>query len=222
MNLEQLRARFRLESDDMVQPYLWSDAAVTGWLNDAADEAANRALLIHDVSTTSVCQIAVTANVAAYPVHTSVINITRCAFVPTGDTQEVVLFGSTEYELDQETPGWRTMQEVPTAFVHKDTSIRLNRLPPAGMLHMEANRLPLAPMALATDAPELAAIHHRHLVQWALHRAFSIPDTETMDPQRAERADRQYTSIFGLRPDADTRRRQENSRPHRNACSWLG
>lgn len=222
MNLEQLRARFRLESDDMVQPYLWSDAAVTGWLNDAADEAANRALLIHDVNTTSVCQIAVTANVATYPVHTSVINITRCAFVPTGDTQEVVLFGSTEYELDRETPGWRTMQEVPTAFVHKDASIRLNRLPPAGMLHMEVNRLPLAPMALTTDTPELAAIHHRHLVLWALFKAFSVPDAEKVDPQRAALAEREFTQVFGPRPDADTRRRQEYSRPHHNTACWLG
>lgn len=223
MTLAQLIAQFRVDADDVATPVLFSDAAVTGWLNEAVDEAANRALLIHDVSTTAVCRITVTAGVAVYPVHTSVINITRCAFTPTDDENtEYELYGSTEYEQDKLQPGWRKLEEVPSAFIHKDTSLRLSRLPPAGVLDMEVNRLPLAAMALTTDTPELAAIHHRHLVLWALHRAFSIPDTETVDPIRAERAEREFTRVFGLRPDADARRRQEYSRPHHNTPSWLG
>lgn len=221
MTLAQLIAQFRVDADDAATPCLFSDAHITGWLNEAAEEAANRALLIHDVSTTAVCRIAVTAGVAVYPVHTSVINITRCAFTPTDDPDtEYELYGTTEYELDRLKTGWRSLEEIPGAFIHKDTSLRLSRLPPAGTLNMEVNRLPLALMATGTDTPEMAAIHHRHLVQWALHRAFSIPDTEAIDPQRAAIAEREFTRVFGLRPDADARRRQEYSRPHHNLSAW--
>jgi hypothetical protein len=223
VTLAQLIAQFRTDADDVATPVLFSDAAVTGWLNEAVDEAANRALLIHDVSTTAVCRITVTAGVAVYPVHTSVINITRCAFTPTDDENtEYEMQGSTEYEQDKLQPGWRKLEEVPSAFIHKDTSLRLNRLPPAGVLDMEVNRLPLAAMVLTTDTPEIAARHHRHLVPWALFRAFSVPDSETLDPNRAALAEREFTKMFGIRPDATIQRASETSLPHGNASHWLG
>lgn len=222
MNLEQLRAQFRLEAEDKVAPYLWADESIDMWLNDAVEEAAVRSLLIHDVSTPEVCQIAVTAGLAVYPMHRSIINITRCAFTATGDAEEYVMYGTTEYELDNATVGWRKLEEIPTAFIHKDTSLRLSRVPPAGVLDLEVNRLPLAPMLSDMDEPEIAAVHHRHLVNWALHKAFSIPDAETVDPNRAEKAERVFTGVFGLRPDADTRRRQEYSRHHHNTPCWMG
>ena len=50
MTLAQLIAQFRREADDAVAHYLFSDAAVTDWLNEAVDEACVRSLLIHDVS----------------------------------------------------------------------------------------------------------------------------------------------------------------------------
>lgn len=222
MNLEQLRARFRLESDDKTTPYLWADESVDGWLNDAVEEAAARALLIHDVATPAVCEIAVTAGVAVYPVHTSVINITRATFTATGDTEEHELTGTTEYEMDRQVHGWRKLEAVPPAFIHKDTTIRLCSVPPAGVLTLEANRLPLTQMVGDMDEPEIAAIHHRHLVAWALHKAFSVPDSETLDPNRAALAEREFTKVFGPRPDADSRRREEYSRPHHNASCWMG
>lgn len=222
MTLEQLRARFRLLADDNNTPYLWADGALDAWLNDAVDEAAIRALLIHDVATPAVCQIAVTAGVAVYPMHTSVINITRATFTATGDTEDHVLYGTTEYELDNLTTGWRKLEETPTAFIHKDTSLRLSRLPPAGLLTLEVNRLPLSPMVGDMDEPEIAAVHHRHLVLWALHQAFSVPDSEVVDPVRSDKAEREFTKVFGLRPDADSRRREEYSRPHHNASCWMG
>lgn len=222
MNLELLRAQFRIESDDKITPYLWADESVDQWLNDAVEEAAVRALLIHDVATPAVCQVPVVAGVAVYPLHASIINITRAAFTATGDTQEYELWGTTEYELDRIEPGWRKLEETPRAFIHKDTTIRLSRLPIAGVLDLEVNRLPLEPMVNDTDEPEIAGVHHRHLVLWALHKAFSVPDSETVDPIRAERAEREFTAAFGPRPDADARRRQEYSRPHHNAACWMG
>jgi hypothetical protein len=125
-------------------------------------------------------------------------------------------------EMDALNPAWRTTEETPQYLIHKDTTLRLCCLPPAGTLTLEVNRLPLNPMVNETDSPEIAQAHHRHLVQWALHKAFSVPDAETVDPTRAEKAEREFTKMFGIRPDADSRRREEYSRPHHNAPCWMG
>lgn len=69
-------------------------------------------------------------------------------------------------------------------------------------------------MAGIDDVPEIAAIHHEYLVQWALYRAFSVPDTETFDPNRAAIAEREFTQYFGLRPDSDLRRITREDTPH--------
>ena len=80
MTLAQLIAQFRREADDEVAPYLFSDAVVTDWLNEAVDEACVRSLLIKDWSTTAVCNIAITAGTSTYSTHPSIINITRAEF----------------------------------------------------------------------------------------------------------------------------------------------
>ena len=77
-------------------------------------------------------------------------------------------------------------------------------------------------MAGDSDAPEIAAIHHRKLVHWALFRAFSVPDSETVDPTRAAIADAAFIKAFGHSLDATTRRDYESNRPHHNVACWMG
>jgi hypothetical protein len=222
MTLTQLIALFRQEADDAVAPYLFSDTAVTGWLNEAVEEACVRALLVKDWSTTAVCSIDVAAGTSAYSTHASIINITRASFLVDGGSDSTVLYQTTEFELDRLQPGWREETGEPEAFIHHDTKIRLGCIPEsAGTLSLEVNRIPLALMATGTDVPEIAARHHRTLVQWALFRAFSVPDSEVVDPNKAAMAEREFTKMFGLRMDATTRRDHETSLPHRNAAIWL-
>lgn len=65
-------------------------------------------------------------------------------------------------------------------------------------------------------SPEINGIHHRHLIKWALHRAYERPDAETFDPEKSVRALAQFEDYFGKRPDAAMRKRANASRPHRN------
>jgi hypothetical protein len=223
MTLDQLIAQLRSDAEDAIAPYLHSNAAITGWLNEAQEEACTRALLIQDWSTPDVCVIAVTAGTSTYPAHASIINITRAAFTPTGSDEETTLDQTEAPDLDRARPGWRAQIDEPRDFVHTDTHIRLGCVPEAsGVLALEVNRLPLTPMAITTDAPEIAARHHRHLVHWALHRAYSKPDSETLDPNRAGQELTAFTKMFGLRPDATIQRAAETSQPHRTKTIWLG
>lgn len=207
MNLEQLIASFRVDADDLEEPHLFKDEWIAAWLSEAQAEAAIRGRLILEDANPAVCQIAVTAGQASYELHRSIYEIADLRFVPAGGSQSTPLALVTREWLDDKRPGWRDCAGTPQFAIQTDRRIRLVGVPDAdGVLHLEAYRVPLKALENDVDKPELNESHHRHLVQWALHRAFSRPDSEVVDPQRAEMALGQFTRYFGLPPDSDLRR----------------
>lgn len=222
MTLEELIAQFRSDSFDLELPYLSSDADVTAWLNEGEQEACIRARLIHDVSTPAVCTIAVTAPTAVFTLHPSVIDITRAAFTPTGSTTEYELYLTDRVEQDRAHPGWRKLIEIPQQAIQTDTTLQLGCIPStSGTIAIECYRLPLNNIEdQSTESPEIGRIHHRHLVKWALHRAYSRPDAELFDKNKSERSLDEFTQVFGLRMDADYRRASQANRPHGNKAVW--
>ena len=222
MNIEGLIKQFRTDADDAVMPYRAEDEAVTGWLNEAEQEACIRARLLHESANSAVCQIAVTAGTAHYPLHPALYEIDYLAFKPTGDTRRFAVNLLSREELDRIEPGWRECTGRPEYAIQSDTALRLAFTPDAaGTLFMEGFRLPLAAMAAISDEPEINAAHHAKLVHWALHRAFSVPDSETIDPARAQLGERAFSQYFGLRPDADLRRTARQDVPHHNPAHWI-
>lgn len=219
MKLEALIAQFRIDADDTVDnPYLWADEDIATWLSEAEEEAAIRANLIYDTTTPEVCQIAVVANTAAYPLHKAITEIAYAQFVPTSDATRVAILDQKDrLELDRLNPRWRQDTGEPRYFVQDDTTLTLYPRPAeAGALTLEVHRLPLEPLANDNDEPEIGNAHHRHLVNWALFRAFSQPDTEAIDPNRAAQAEGRFTSHFGLPVDADMRRAHRANTPQFN------
>lgn len=224
MNLSSLIAIYRTDASDKAEPYFASDEEVTGWLNEAEAEAALRGRLIHESSNPDVCQVPVIAGTASYSLHAALYELTHVAFRAAGDTRrQPVVLVSTEY-LDGTVSDWRDAEGTPEYAIQSDSGIRLVPKPTeAGALLIEGYRLPIAPMLLADkDAatPEINGAHHRHLVQWALHRGFSIPDSEVFDPARAATAEAEFTRYFGLRPDADMRRTTREDVPHTVEPCW--
>ena len=207
MNLEQLIASFRVDADDIEAPFLFRDEWVSMWLSEAQAEAAIRGRLILEDANPAVCQIAVTSGTASYELHRSVYEIAYLRFVPAGQTRAVALPLVSREWLDDKRPGWRDIAGKPEFAIQTDRRIRLVGVPDAGgVLHLEGYRTPLKALESDSDKPELAEQHHRHLVNWALYRAFSRPDSETINPQRAELALSAFTRYFGLAPDSDARR----------------
>jgi hypothetical protein len=214
MTLEQLIAQFRTDSDDLQAGNLSSNDSITLWLNEAQEEAAIRAQLIHESTDPDICVIPIVAGTSVYALHSKVLDITRADFTPTGSTTPINLILRDRIEQDRLRPDWRTTTDVPQELIQNDTSIRLGCTPNGdGSLSIECYRLPLAAMAADPATPEIAQVHHRHLVQWALHRCYSRPDAEIHDPKRAELALYAFTQYFGIRPDADLRRSFSQNRP---------
>lgn len=221
MTLAELIARYRTDANDKVLPYFVSDDEVTAWLNDAVAEAAIRGRLIHESDNAALCKIAVKAGKSVYPLHPSMYELSYVAHRVPGQAQRCpVLLVSTEW-LDSGVPGWRDREALPTFAVQTDKSLRLVPRPVVdGELLLEGYRLPLALLEDKEDEPELNAAHHRHLVHWALHRGFSIPDTEFFDPERAARSEAAFTQYFGLRPDSDLRRETREDVPQHVVAFW--
>lgn len=223
MNLEQLTAQFRIDADDVVpNPYLWADEWIATWLTEAQAEAAIRKRLLYEASNPAVCQIAVAANAATHDLHKSLFELVHLRFQATGATTSSVVTIKSREELDRIRPGWRDETGTPRHAIQDDTRITLVPRPElAGTLHVEGYRVPLKALENDTDKPELNEAHHRHLVHWALHRAFSKPDSETIDPTRAATAEAAFTRYFGPSPDADLRRSTRHDEVQTNKAFWV-
>ena len=222
MNLEQLTAQFRVDADDLTEPHFWEAEWIATWLTEAQAEATIRKRLLYEASNPAVCQIAVAANAATHDLHKSLFELVHLRFQATGATTSSVLTIKAREELDRIRPGWRDETGTPRHAIQDDTRITLVPRPElAGTLHIEGYRVPLKALENDTDKPELNEAHHRHLVHWALHRAFSKPDSETIDPTRAATAEAAFTRYFGPSPDADLRRSTRHDEVQTNKAFWV-
>lgn len=217
MTIEDLIRRFRVAARDTATPYLFADQDVVDWLNDAQEHACIRARLLRDDSTLAVTRIPLTVGTHTYPLHEAVYELINLRLIhASGDRPTTLCVQSREW-LDANVTDWRD-SEYPAEFViQDDTSIRVVGTFAAGdRIDLECYRLPLDLLANDNDEPAIHRSHHVHLIDWALHRAFSVPDTETVDDKRAGDGEARFTAYFGPMPDADMRRITRHDVEHHN------
>ena len=216
MTLDELIKDFRNQAQDEVADYLFSKERVTAWLIEAEQEAVIRGRLLHESENPAVCEVAVSAGTASYALHAALYEIDHLGLMLAGATERRLVRLVSQEWLDNNLTGWRDRTGTPEFAIQGDTSLRLVPKPDAdATLLLEGYRLPLRDMS-ASGKPEINAAHHRHLVHWALHRAFSIPDSEMFDATRADRSERIFSAYFGERPNADLRRLTQEDGPHHN------
>lgn len=216
MQLKELIRRFRVQANDKVEPYFNEDEDVIAWLNDAVKEACIRGRLLCESQNSDVCKIKVNAGRSNYDLHNSLYELTRIWFEPAdGKTGSFISITSTE-NLDRTYyRDWKSMSEFPRFLIQDDTTIRLVPCPNIdGELQLEGYRVPLVDLDCLDDEPEINNLHHVHLIQWALAQAFSVPDAEFFDANRAAMAEQAFTDYFGQRPDSDLRRITREDVPH--------
>ena len=217
MTLENLIRRFRVLAQDTEQPLLWSDEAVIEWLNDAQAQACVRGRLIREDENPAVCQIALTPGQHTYPLHASVYELINLRIKGSGaESSRSMAIKSREW-LDANVRDWRDMDRPSQWLIQDDTTLRVVGAIQAGdVLHLECYRLPLKQLANDMDKPEIHAAHHVHLIQWALHKAFSVPDADGFDAARSAAAEAEFTAYFGPMPDSDMRRTTREDVVHHN------
>jgi hypothetical protein len=75
MTLGDLHDRFRAKIQDKTEPYQFSESDVTGFFNDAEQEACDRAHLIIDKTTDAYCRLALSAYAPTYALNAKVIQV---------------------------------------------------------------------------------------------------------------------------------------------------
>lgn len=215
MNLAALISRYRILANDKAEPPFVTDEEAAAFFNEAVQQACVRARLIHESANPSTCAINVTEGVSVHPLNSSLYEIDHLSFTPDEETRAYPLRLTSPEWMDDNVADWRTREGDPRYALQNDESLRLVPRPTRpGMLTLEGYRLPLAPLELPDDVPEIHPGHHPHLVDWVLSRAFSIPDSEFFDPQRAAEAEAQFERYFGPAPDADMGRLTREDFPH--------
>lgn len=222
MQLSELIAQYRMLANDKVVPYFVEDSEVTALLNEAVAEAAIRGRLIFETADPDICQIEVLKGQALYQLHPALYELASTVFHPDDGSRPVSLALVSVGEMDDRMPAdWRDRTGKPCHMAQHDKHFRLAPIPDmGGTIHLEGYRVPVAEMEDPDDAPEIGDIHHRHLIQWALHKAFSIPDAEFFDPARSDQALQEFERYFGLRPDSDLRRITREDVPHHVKAFW--
>ncbi len=200
--LTALRSRARNLLDDNALPYGWSDAVLDDYLNEAQEEAAIRASLLHDAATDAVTLISVTSGTASYALDSRIIDIISvtdvdqpATLVPFTMDDLVCSYGA----------GWQSRVGTPIGYLTDAVSGQITLFPAPDAdtsIRLEVYRRPLVSMAADGDTPEIPAEHHFNLVDWALWRAYSHAGTDDQDLPRADRHLAVFDNNFGDRPSA--------------------
>lgn len=210
MKLRDLILIFRTDADDFGDPQLWKDEEIVRYLNEAEEEAALRKHLLYDDYTVALTQLTFPTDTPRLKRDPRMFEVTKAFVSRPGlnrDRRRLHLWDRDT--LDARLPNWRRDRGMPDVIVIDDTSITLaGAIERPYVVDLEGYRLPLVPMQLEdadTVEPEIARVHHRMLVHWALHRGYQKPDSETLNPGKATSALADFEAYFGYRnqPDAD-------------------
>jgi hypothetical protein len=220
MKLPELQAEFYRQADDRSVPPFFKGDVVTAWLNEAVEEAAIRSRLLFERTDATLCEYDIQESEIDITIDDRMVDLTKAILVDAGD-EEFNLDILDREELERLYPNWRTTTEQPRAIAYHDNRLQLNCKPDTNYtLRIEGYRLPLKAMKSENDKPEIHSQHHRRLVDWALFRAFQIPDTETFNPEKSAEAESRFNAYFGTRPNANARKRQTSNRPHHVKAYW--
>ena len=196
MNSTALLALFRADVRDEAEPYLWSDAEIFSYMDDAQKMFCRMQGGIAD-ATSAITQLAVTAGTEFSSLSPLILKLRAARDANTGRDIELlnyedIQFGRSGvvcdygvlsgYKLDS-TPG-----EV-RALVEgmEPNKIRWVRIPSQDItVKILVYRMPLQSITGANQSLEIDEHHHLHLLHWMKHLAHQKQDAETYDRGRAE------------------------------------
>lgn len=219
MKVDDFIACFRAAVADEVHRQFWSDAEIVSYLNEAVQEACERAKLIEDRS----MSLALVPGQDTYDLHPNVFEIKRLTLRgrPLDET-------SVE-ELDCHAPGWELRSGEPRCFIFEQASgskppkVRLVPTPlAADSVGLTVYRGALKSLSedIGHEKPEIPERFHSRLMDWVMHRAHLKQDADAFDPAKAATSLALFVQAFGERPDANVQRKQRDRRPPIVHCNW--
>lgn len=210
--LSELRDNILHDRSDRVagtSDWLWSDATLVRYINEAQKRFARRGLVIRDGVTPDVCQIILGAGQNVYNLHPSILAVISAR--RDGDNADLKRAGHAAFDtysspdpyyfdpaqIDQLPPGKPLAFSTDEYLAGDDydsmsvTTLRLYPTPSAEYagttLRLRVIRMPLeelVPTRLKA-VPEIPQEHHMEMLDWAAYLALRIVDVDAGMPQRA-------------------------------------
>lgn len=196
---------------------LWDPVSLVAYLSEAADIMAEETHCIVDASTPEVTELTLQEGVDTYDLHEKVLNVfsvrvghktrgRRLKHVSTGDMED----GSSDVTTDVPRKLLGVSAGKPYAFAVDEETGVLRVYPTPGpeqddeVLHLRVSRLPLEPLKVPdlndpdTDMePEVPALRHFALCDWAAYRALRNHDTDAEDIPKASTHRNEWERTIG-------------------------
>lgn len=222
MNLQALISTFRQLSGDRASPPLFSDEEIVAWLNEAENEAAERARLLHERLNPDIVRVPLIVGTREYWLHPLFIDTDgeTIRIQRTNDTEPTrFVYRQTQTDIEWSLTHRANLSGWADGFlIYSDgqgaTARRLvmDRKPaePDGFVWLSGYRYPLEPLNLNDPEaePEIHPRHHQFLVEWALYRAYRTRDLEGAAEGRSNRHLATFEEQFGRKTNANVGRKR--------------
>lgn len=199
MTPAQLKDLFRSDTRDEATPYLWSDAEIFVYMDDAQKMFCRKGGGIAD-SSSAMCAIPVQAGDTYVDYDSRILKLRDLRRASDGRNVNILNFedlghpGSAMDDYGQTVPfgaGGKKFATEPSPITGVVVGMEVNKLrlvAPAiadDTLRAIVYRLPLATITGTSTAFEIDEQHHRHLLHWMKHLAHEKQDAETYDRGRS-------------------------------------
>lgn len=207
----ELKDLFRREVRDEAEPYLWTDADILTYINEAQNMFCRLAGGIADAITTDITHVPVGNGMLFAAISPKILKLRDVRRASDGRNVDIlnledlgtagVTYGG--YGQQWGTGGAKVGTELgPTRAVvlgAQENAIVLVPLPAEeDVLYLVVDRLPINPVDYTMYGLEIGDIHHRSLLYWMKHLAHEKQDAETYDRGRSEEFRQKFVEYCDL------------------------
>lgn len=215
MTPQELYDAFRTEVADLTKPYLWTDAEVYSFMDEAQMSLCRFGVGISD-SDSEVTRISYAAGDEYVPYDPRILRVRMARLASSSRQVDVMNFNDftsgAAFGVDYGTVQRLVLDSTrgPVRYLvtdlHQD-QFRLVYVPEAAdELLLTVYRLPLEALTEASTAFEVSRQHHRPLLHWMKHLAFLKEDAETFDRARATEHEERFRAYCEQQADEVARR----------------
>ena len=211
MNVGQFIERFRRRMTDIAAGQLFTDEEIADdYLNDAVEEACQRAHLIED-ATSSFTSFTWDANTESVTLPSYVLKVIRLTY------EGRRLDETSIDELDSKSLDWESHKGLPRGYIfERNGSLRLYPTPVVdGAVKLRVSRLPIDRYSADRDTEdvEIPVQWHVKLLNWMFRTALLKNEAETQDKVKADEYEARFIADFGKRHDANVERKHRDKSP---------
>lgn len=207
----ELKDLFRREVRDEAEPYLWTDADILTYINEAQNMFCRLAGGIADAIIPDITHVPVGTGMLLAAISPKILKLRDVRRASDGRNVDIlnledlgtagVTYGG--YGQQWGTGGTKVGTELgPTRAVvlgAQQDAIMLVPMPAEeDVLYLVVDRLPINPVDYAMYGLEIGDLHHRSLLYWMKHLAHEKQDAETYDRGRSEEFRQKFVEYCDL------------------------